>query len=94
MLPIKNGINATNILYTGSYKSFPILCGKFLKLIITYLYCTKYNEINICHLYIHENIFYKKWHKDYKYFVYRLIHKFSDPMGKMFKAYYNELIMN
>ena len=25
MLPTKNGINTTNILYTGSYKIFPIL---------------------------------------------------------------------
>ena len=60
MLPIKNRINATNILYTGSYKSFPILWEKCLKLIISHLYCTKYNEISICHLYIHENVFHKK----------------------------------
>ena len=32
MLPTKNGINTTNILYTGSYKSFPILSGKIFKM--------------------------------------------------------------
>ena len=48
----KNGINSTNILYTSSYESFPIIMayeeGKFLKRILTYLHCTKYNEIKIC----------------------------------------------
>ena len=91
ILPIKNRINATNILYTGSNKSFPILWGKCLKLIIRYLYCTKYNEIKICNLYIHENVFHKKWHIDYKYFVYRVTQIFSDPMREMFKAYFNGL---
>ena len=32
MLPTKNGINTTNILYTGSYKSVPILWGKIFKM--------------------------------------------------------------
>ena len=59
-IPIKNGLNAASILYTESYKSFRILWGKCLKLIITNLYCTKYNKINICHLCIYENVFHKK----------------------------------
>ena len=88
MLPLKNGINAKNILYTGSYKSFLILWGKCLKLIITCLYCSKYNEINMCHLYIHVDFFHKKLHKDYKYFVYSVTQKFSDPMQEIFKAYF------
>ena len=53
MFPIKNDIKSTNILYTSSHKSLPIyygLRGKFLNHILTYLYYTKYNEINRCHL--------------------------------------------
>ena len=54
MFPMKNGLNSINILYTGSHKRFPINYGprgrEFLKLIVAYLYCTKYNEINIFHL--------------------------------------------
>ena len=91
MLPIKNGTNATNILYTGSYKSFPILWEKCLKLIITYLFCTKYNEINICHLYMHENVFHKKWHKDYKNFICRVTQSFPTTAGN-FKEYFNIFI--
>ena len=34
--------------------------GKIFKRILTYLYCTKHNEINMCHLYLHENVFHKK----------------------------------
>ena len=57
MFLIKNGTNAISILYTDSHKSFPILWRKLLKCILSYLYCTKYNEINVCHLHIHKNVF-------------------------------------
>ena len=57
MFSIKNGINATINLQTGSHKNFPILCGKFLKRILTYLFCINSNEINIRHLYMHKNVF-------------------------------------
>ena len=59
MFPVKNDINSTNILYTGSHKNFPIhygLRGKLLKCILTYLYCTKYNEINMCYSDVQNNI--------------------------------------
>ena len=49
MIPLRNDVKSTSILYTGSHKNFPIhygLWGKFLKHILTYLHCTKYNEIN------------------------------------------------
>ena len=52
MFPTKNDINGINILYTNLPKGFPIhygLQGKILKIILTYLYCSKYNDINICH---------------------------------------------
>ena len=32
---------------------------RFLKRILTY--CTKYNEINICHSYIQKHVSYEKW---------------------------------
>ena len=56
ILPMKNGLNGINILYTGSRKSvyrltqkcphtlWPI--GGFLKRNLAYIYCTNYNEIN------------------------------------------------
>ena len=46
-------MNSIQILHIGSHKSFPMHCDlwwKILKLILTYLYCMKYNEINVCHL--------------------------------------------
>ena len=44
---------------------------KFLKCISTY--CTKCNEINICHLDIQMHIPYEIWFKYYVFFVYRFI---------------------
>ena len=44
ILPTKNGINTTNILYTGSYKSFPIL---WRKMFITYFKEIKKFMINL-----------------------------------------------
>ena len=44
-------------------KVFPYITsyrGKFLKRVLTYLCCTKCNEINICHLYIHKHVSHKK----------------------------------
>ena len=60
MFSVKNGIKTTSILYTELHKSFPILCGKFLKRILSYLYCINCNEINIYHLDIHKQASYKK----------------------------------
>ena len=51
-----DGINNINASYTGLYKNSSIHYGlqgrgvvEFSKHILTSLYCTKYNEINICH---------------------------------------------
>ena len=48
---------------------------KKLKRILGDLYCSKYNEINVCHSYIQNDIknviSCKKWYIYYKYFVYR-----------------------
>ena len=47
---IENGIYTTNGLSTETHKNFPIYNGlgeKCLKLILTFLHCTKYEEINI-----------------------------------------------
>ena len=56
--------------------------GRKLKNILTCLYCNKDNEINVCHSDIHKHVSYKKWYKSYKYLVYRLTQKISDPMGE------------
>ena len=65
-------------------KVFRSYGGKCLKRNLTDLYCTKYNENNVRHTNIHKHISYKKWHKYYKCFVYRLVQKLSDPMGGNF----------
>ena len=60
---IENDICTTNGLSTEIHKSFPIrkgLWGKILKLILIYLYCTLYNEINIGHSHIQKHTSYKK----------------------------------
>ena len=80
----KNSRNATIILHTGSYKSFPILWRKCLNHILMYLYCTKCNEINICHSHIHKHALYKKWYKHYKNFKCGFTQTFSDPMRENF----------
>ena len=49
MCPIKNGLHYTRILHTTIFRSYR---GKCLKRILTYLYCTKYNEIYKGHSYI------------------------------------------
>ena len=91
---IKNYINATNNLYTSSYKSFLTLWGKCLKRILIYLYCINYNEINICISDIQKHASYKKWYKYYKYFVYRLIQNFPILWGKIFKMHFNIHILH
>ena len=50
--------------------------GKSFKRILAYLYCIKYNEINICHLGIQKYNSHEKWFKSYKYFLYRLAQNF------------------
>ena len=69
LFPMKNCINNLNILYTGSYKSF-LSTSKYItaygeeifKHILAYLYCIKYNEINIRHSDVQKHIFSKKWY--------------------------------
>ena len=49
---MKNGLYNINILHTDLYKFSNILWligESFLKLIVTFLYCTKYNVINMFH---------------------------------------------
>ena len=54
---------------------------KDLKRILTCLYCNKWNKIKIWHSDTQKYVSNKKWYKSYKYFVYRLTQKFSDPNG-------------
>ena len=73
MFSIIYNINTTSILYTGSHKSFPILCGNSLKCILLYLYCINYNEINVCHLGMQKHVSHEKWFKSYKYIFFFLL---------------------
>ena len=80
----KKGYNNIKILYTSSHKSFKVHFSckeKKLKCILTYLSCTEYNKINICHLDVKKQVFYKKWYNYYKYFVYRLTENFPIHYG-------------
>ena len=51
---------------------------KCFKCILTYLGCTKHNEINTSHSHIQKQVSYKKGDK--KYYVYRLTQKFYDAL--------------
>ena len=67
MVPLKNSIKSTNVLYTGSYKIFPVHYfpqGNFLKS----LYCTKHNEINIGHSDIQKHRYYTRPHETFLIF--------------------------
>ena len=88
MLLIKNDKNTIQVFWIQAHtKVFRSYGGKYLKHILTYLFCIKYNEINMCHLDIHKNVIDKKWQKYYKYFVYKVIENFPILWGKIFKAY-------
>ena len=63
MFSIRNGISTTSLLYTESHKSFPVLCRKFLKSILLFLYCINYNEINIGHSDIQNHVSHTRSHK-------------------------------
>ena len=64
---IEIGTYKTNGLSTETRKSFPDtfqhIWRRFLKCILTYLYCTKCNEINICHLDVQKHVSYTGSHK-------------------------------
>ena len=77
MFHIRNDVKTTNMLYTGSHISFPILWGKHLKRMSTHLYYIIYNEINLSHSDIQKHVSDKNQY--YKYFVYRLTQTFCDP---------------
>ena len=66
---IKNDMYGTKGSLTDTYKSFPIHFGlgggEFLMLIVTYLYCAKYNKINIFHSVVQEHVSYTGSHKNF-----------------------------
>ena len=65
--------------HTNVFRSF----GKCLKRFLTYLYCTKCYEINICYLGIHKHISYlKKCPEYHKYFAEMQTQNFSDRIRK------------
>ena len=57
--------------------------GNFLKRILAYLYCIKYNEIIMPHLHIEKHVSIEKWVKLHKCFAFRLTRKFSDTLLTM-----------
>ena len=66
---IENGMFTINGSSAVAHKSFPMHYGiviapqggKFLKRILTHLYCTKYNEINACDSYVQKQVSHVKW---------------------------------
>ena len=90
---IKNGICTTNGLSTDTQKfsdTLQRMGKKCLKHILTYFYCTKYNEINIGHPHIQKDVSYKKLYKStnfidsHKSFLIHCILR-----GEISKAYFN-----
>ena len=66
--------------HTKVFRYITAYGGKCLNRILTYLDCTKYNEINIDPSHIQNHVSYKKGYKKHKYYVYRLTQKFSDTL--------------
>ena len=59
MTAIKNNVKGANIIFTGSHNNFRYIGfygAKILKPILTFLYSTKYNEVNICHSDIQKHV--------------------------------------
>ena len=65
---------------------------KILKRISTY--CTKCNEINICHLDIQKYVLYKKYFKNYMFFVYRFTQMFFNTLRPMKGKFLNSILAN
>ena len=94
MFSIKNGINTTSFLYTESHKIFPVLCGKFLKSILLYLYFINYNEINMYHSDIQKHVSYKNSKKTSRITCTGLHKSFPILRGEIFKAYFSIFILH
>ena len=69
--------------YTNFFDTLRSMGGKDSNLILTCLYCNKWNEINVWHSDTQKHFANKKWFKCYKYFLYRLTQKFSDTLRSM-----------
>ena len=78
---IENGIYRIHRSSTETHNPihYGLWGGKDLKRILTCLYCNKWNKINIWDSDTQKHFANKKWFKCYKYFVYRLTQKISDP---------------
>ena len=63
--------------------------SKCLKRNLTYIYIAF--EINIGHSHTQNHVSYKKLHKMYKYYIYRLTQKFSDTFHPTVKNFQNAL---
>ena len=66
MFTMKNDIKIQMLWIQAHTKVFPYITshgGKFLKLILTYLYSIKYNEINVYYLNVQNHTSYKKLYK-------------------------------
>ena len=78
---IEIGTCRANDSSTKTHKSFPIRYNlwreNIYSVLLTYLYCTKYNEISVCHSDIQKHVSYKKV---CKHFVYRLTKQFPDTL--------------
>ena len=57
------GINGSSTEAHKIFRDSTAYGGKFLKRILTYFYCTKNNEIDICHWDIQNHVSYKKLYK-------------------------------
>ena len=66
---------------------------KFLKSILMYLYSTKCNEINVCHLDIQKHVSYEKWFKYIIYLAYWFIQKFSNTQRNVGEGRFLKLIL-
>ena len=84
MLPTKKDLKATSILNTDPYKIFRSYGEKCLIRILTYLYWTKFKEINICHLDVYNNVFSKKNGINSPSILYTGLHNFFRSYGGNF----------
>ena len=80
---IENDIHTANYLSTETHKIFRYITaygGEKFTVYFNILKCIKYNEINVGHSSVQKHVSYKKFNKEYKYYVYKLIQNFSDTL--------------
>ena len=78
MFHIENDVCGTIVRVQRDTKEFQSTSENILKYILTCLYSSKYNEINVRYSHVQKYISHKKWYEWHSFFEYRVTQKIFD----------------